>query len=121
MHASASSYNHERFCFRMNKGEERQSRREAAHSDTPYWNKPKSLLESQMATLSVSECAASECALCSDIGQVIHIICADKEIVVARKQVQSLRILEDQGSPLVQAPPFLHHPIVRPLSLHVRR
>ena len=92
MHASASSSNHGRFCFGMNKGEERQSRREAAHSDTPYWNKPKSLLESQLATLSVSECAASECALCSDIGQVIHIICADKEIVVARKQVQSTRI-----------------------------
>ena len=32
----------------MNKGEERQSRREAAHSETIYWNKPKSLLESQM-------------------------------------------------------------------------
>ena len=108
----------------MNKGEERQSRREAAHSDTIYWNKPKSLLESQMATLSVSECAASECALCSDIGQVIHIICADKEIVVARKQVQSLgspKIFGNQGSPFVQGPPFLHHPIVRPLPLHVRR
>ena len=48
-------------------------------------------------------------------------IFADKEIVAARKQAHSLRILEDKGSPLVQAPPFLHHPIVRPFPLHVRR